>query len=240
MRSFTSFILFLLAHVAVADVYHDAVDDAGRPNSDREQDDRRKPAEVMAFSGVSPGDIVIEIGAGKGYSTELASRICGSKGKVYAAGLDPARIIGNRLSNVVALESGTEDPYEILSGAGLDRGSVDRVLAFFSLHDYYPGDEAEIHRTYQALFDFLKPGGEFIVFDNSAPEGSGLEYVEELHRIDPLFLKNELLDAGFELVSESDVLRNPDDDLLSNWWEDTETRKARYQDRFGYKFRKPR
>ena len=231
-------LVFLVAvSTASADVYQDAVDHPGRPGSDREDDDRRKPAEVLKFSGIAAGEMVIEIGAGRGYTTELASRIVGESGKVYAHRLDPARVIGKRLPNVVTLPGEPEDPGERFAAAGIEAGRVDRILAFFSLHDGYLG--ADMQLWYRAMLDVLKPGGEFVVMDNSARPGSGIEDAASLHRIDEEFLRQEILDAGFEFVAESDVLRNPDDDLGSSWFEDTESRPAGYQDRFAYRFRKP-
>jgi len=75
--------------------------------------------------------------------------------------------------------------------------------------------------------------------DNTARAGSGIEDTEDLHRIDPEVLKKDILAAGFELVAESNVLRNPDDDLGSSWFEDTDKRPAGYQDRFAFRFRRP-
>jgi predicted methyltransferase len=193
----------------------------------------------MAFAGVASGNVVLEIGAGRGYTTELASRLVGANGKVYAHRLDPARVIGNRLPNVITLPNDPVDPGERFKAAGIEPGSIDRVLAFFSLHDGYLNDENDVQLWYRTLLDYLKPGGEFIVLDNTAPDGSGLEFTSSVHRIDPNFLKDEILKSGFELVAESDILRNPDDDLESSWFEDLPNRESGYQDRFAFKFRKP-
>lgn len=239
MNRIAVLITLLAASAVGAQGFQDILDDPRRPASDREDDDRRKPAEVMAFAGVSSGEVVLEIGAGRGYTTELASRMVGEGGKVYAHRLDPARVIGNRLPNVVILPNEPADPAARFRAAGLAPGSLDRVLAFFSLHDGYLGDVNDIPLWYAALSDYLKPGGEFVVLDNSAPEGSALEFTGEVHRIAPDFLKQEILDAGFEFVAENSALRNPDDDLTSSWFEDTESRKAGYQDRFAFKFRRP-
>ena len=71
------------------------------------------------------------------------------------------------------------------------------------------------------------------------PAGSELQFTDSLHRIDEELLKKDLIAAGFEFVAASDILRNPDDDLESSWFEDTPTRKSGYQDRFVQRFRKP-
>jgi len=239
MKRIALLITLFLAGAASADIYQDAVDSLSRPGSDREDDDRRKPIEVMAFAGVAVGDVIIEIGAGRGYTTELAARIVGENGKVYAHRLDPARVIGNRLPNVIMLPKEPADLGSLFASAGLERGSIDRILAFFSLHDSYLAENADAQQWYRALYDFLRSGGELIVLDNTATPGTGLADTPDLHRIDEEFLKNDILKGGFEFVSQSDVLRNPDDDLKSSWFEDTDTRLAGYQDRFALKFRKP-
>src|SRR5690349_6051441 len=61
-----------------------AVADPQRPADDRALDVERKPAEVLAFSGVKPGQHVAEFLPGGGYYTRMLSDIVGPKGKVYA------------------------------------------------------------------------------------------------------------------------------------------------------------
>ena len=239
MRRLLLLAFLLYTGVVGAQDYQAVVDDPGRPASDREDDDRRKPVEVMQFSGVEAGDIVVEIGAGLGYTTELASRLAGSRGKVYAHRLHPDRVIGNRLPNVVIIPAEPEDPAARFAKAGIQPGSVDCILAFFSLHDGYNGKDNDMPGWYGAMLALLKPGGTFVVLDNSAVPGSALRHTSDLHRIDEAFLKQEILNAGFEFVAESAVLRNPDDDLDSSWFEDIDGRPAGYQDRFALKFRKP-
>jgi predicted methyltransferase len=227
----------LVGGAANAGTIQEAIDHPGRPNSDREEDDRRHPVEIMTFAGVTAGELILEIGAGRGYTTELAARMVGAGGKVVAYGISPDRLIGNRLPNVQVVPSEPEDFEGRLAAAGLKPGSLDRILAFFSLHDGYeqPDKLAEVYRS---LHKYLKPNGVFVVLDNAATPGSKLESVPTLHRIDEEYLKNDILNAGFKLDGETDVLRNPDDDLESSWFEDTETRKAGYQDRFALRFRK--
>jgi predicted methyltransferase len=239
MNRIALLVTLFLAGAAIANVYQDVVDHPGRPATDREDDDRRKPARVMAFAGVSAGEIVLEVGAGRGYTTELAARLVGPDGKVFAHSLDPARVIGNRLPNVITIPAQPADLGERFAAAGMRRSGVDRVLAFFSLHDFYLNDDNDMQRVYRTLLDYLKPGGEFVVMDNTAPAGSELTHTADLHRIDEAFLKTDILKAGFEFAGDSALLRNADDDLQSSWFEDTASRPAGYQDRFAIRFRKP-
>ena len=60
-----------------------AVDDPGRPESDKKRDVFRKPAEALAFSGVKPGDKVAELIPAAGYYTRMLSKIVGPSGHVY-------------------------------------------------------------------------------------------------------------------------------------------------------------
>lgn len=233
-----AFATLFLSLAAFAGSIQKALDHPGRPDTDREDDDRRHPVAVMTFAGIGEGDVVIEIGAGRGYTTELVSRMVGDTGIVYAHRISPDRLIGNRLPNVITVPNEPADLANRLATAGATKGSVDTVLAFFSLHDFYGNPDNDMQQIYRVLGDYLKPGGEFIVLDNSATAGSGLDSVPTLHRIDEDFLKSEIIKAGFQFAGESDVLRNPDDDLESSWFEDSDTRKAGYQDRFAFRFRK--
>ena len=61
--------------------------------------------------------------------------------------------------------------------------------------------------------------------------------VERVHRIDPEVVKADFKRAGFELVAESDLLRNPADDHNLLVFDPKIRGKT---DRFVFKFRKPR
>jgi hypothetical protein len=56
--------------------------DPTRPEADRKDDAARKPAEVLEFAQVRPGETVLEIEVGRGWMTELISRAVRPKGKV--------------------------------------------------------------------------------------------------------------------------------------------------------------
>ena len=54
-----------------------------RREADRNNDLRRKPAELLAFIGVRPGMVALDLSAGGGYTTELLARAVGPAGRVY-------------------------------------------------------------------------------------------------------------------------------------------------------------
>ena len=63
-------------------IIQDAIEHPARSDADRELDDGRKPAEVIAFFKIEPSMKVIDIFGGGGYYTELISYIVGETGSV--------------------------------------------------------------------------------------------------------------------------------------------------------------
>ena len=61
-----------------------ALADPARPADQRARDASRKSAEVLAFSGIKPGDKVADFLMGGGYWTRILSPLVGPNGKVYA------------------------------------------------------------------------------------------------------------------------------------------------------------
>jgi predicted methyltransferase len=54
-----------------------------RSAADRTNDQRRHPGEMLAFIGLKPGWVALDISASGGYTTELLARSIGPTGKVY-------------------------------------------------------------------------------------------------------------------------------------------------------------
>jgi len=184
-----------------------------RADSDRQTDKRRDPVKLLAFTGVKPGMVVLDMGAGGGYSTELMARAVGPGGKVYAQDYDTAprakerfeaRMKTDAMKNVVALSRPFDDPVPP------EVHGLDLITFFFFYHDttYMTVDRAAMDRK---LFAGLKPGGFLVIADHSAKQGAGTSVGKTLHRIEEATLKNEVLAAGFKLVAEGDFLRHPED-----------------------------
>ena len=60
-----------------------------RSPADRTNDQRRKPAEMLAFIGIVPGITALDLSAGGGYTTELLARSIGPTGAVYGQSRPP-------------------------------------------------------------------------------------------------------------------------------------------------------
>ncbi len=64
--------------------YEAIVASPDRSDADRQTDQRRDPAKMLAFVGVATGMKVLDMGAEAGYSSELMARAVGPTGMVYA------------------------------------------------------------------------------------------------------------------------------------------------------------
>jgi predicted methyltransferase len=219
-----------------------AVADKGR-DADRDADARRHIAEVVAFSGVKPGDKVVDLIPGSGYFTKVFSKIVGEKGHVYMiwpteyakeAQPDPVK-------NEALAKTGYANTSVILQpGAAFATPEpVDLVFTVQNYHDYPDKFMGKIDPMVlnRAVYKALKPGGIFLVVDHTAEAGSGLRDTDTLHRIDPAIVKKQVTDAGFVFVGESAALKNPGDDLKKLVFDKS---IRGHTDQFIYKFRKPR
>jgi predicted methyltransferase len=220
-----------------------AVADAARPATDRAQDVNRKPVEVLQFTGVKPGDKVIDLMPGYGYYTRLFSRIVGTHGAVYAIQPTEMDKANPKFLQSVKTFAGTAHYQNVsiieqpVASMQLPQ-NVDIVWTsqnYHDLHDPFMGspDVASINK---AIFNALKPGGVYIVLDAAAAAGTGTSKTNDLHRIDPAAVKAEVTAAGFQFVGESDVLANSADDHTLAIFNPTVKGKT---DKFIYKFRKP-
>ncbi len=207
-----------VAATAVKPYVAAAVADPGRAD-DKADDARRHIAEVISFSGVKPGDKVVDLIPGSGYFTKVFSKVVGPKGHVYMvwpneyakeAHPDPEK-------NAMLAKQGYPNTSVILQpGAAFETPEpVDLVFTVQNYHDYPDKFMGKIDPMIfnRAVFKALKPGGVFLVVDHTAEAGSGMRDTDTLHRIDPAIVKKQVTDAGFVFEGESDVLRNKADDL---------------------------
>jgi predicted methyltransferase len=195
--------------------YEAIVASADRSDADRQTDQRRQPAKMLAFAGVQPGMKILDMEAGAGYSTELLARTTGPTGTVYAQ--DSAAVIERfvkdkfdiraqkpAMKNVVHVVRDFDDPIPP------DVSGLDMITFFFAYHDvtYMQVDRPAMDKK---MFAALKPGGYLIIADHSAKPGEGTSVAKTLHRIEESTLRQEIEAAGFKLVAEGDFLRNPQD-----------------------------
>ncbi len=200
----------------------ESLDSTGRLEQDLDRDPLRRPDLVLSFFGIKPGMTVLDLFSGGGYYTEIVSHIVGDKGKVVAHNnkayvayekdqLDQ-RFNGKRLANVERI---TAEANEL----ELPEASFDAALAMLTWHDFYYLDEdngwpsIDENALTEKLCKALKPGAVLGISDHVAAAGSDpAESGQELHRIDPERIKDDLSDSCFTFEGELSILRNPDDD----------------------------
>ncbi|HTQ36046.1 MAG TPA: hypothetical protein VMH77_03330 [Steroidobacteraceae bacterium] len=218
-----------------ADYVVQAVKSPDRPAKDVARDADRKPAELLTLSGVKPGDHLVEFASFGQYFTHLLSSVVGPKGSVYMLDLPYLeQRTGADSRAFAASHPNSEYHNEDYNAAVLPR-NLDEVFMVLYYHDLGL-NKIDTGALNAKIFRALKPGGIYFVVDHNARPGSGREDTQKLHRIDPAVVKQEILAAGFELVTESKLLANPEDD---HTWLVFTPGKRGTTDQTVWKFRKP-
>jgi predicted methyltransferase len=212
------------------------------PPPDAVSDPTLKGPEVVKFMGLKPGDKVADIVPGK--FARLFSMTVGPKGKVYA--VEVAEVVKAHpaaLTGIQALAAAVPDKnIEVMSppvnAMALPKG-LDAVFIRQNYHDLYDPfmGPADVPGFDKAVYDALKPGGEFVILDHSAAKGSGVDATNTLHRIDPDRVIADVVKAGFKLEAQSDIFANPADDRTKLVFNPAIRGKT---DQFLFKFRKPK
>jgi len=215
-----------------------------RSAADRSNDLRRKPEQMLAFIGIRPGMVALDLSAGGGYTAELLARAVGPAGRVYGQSRPLSapptgrpsspqalalRVKNSALANIIPVVRPFEDPVppEVASGG------LDLVTFMFNYHDlgHMGVDRARMNR---AVFAALKSGGLYVIADHSGRPGTGISESGTLHRMEEAFLRQEVESAGFKQVGQGNFLRNPSDPRDKNIPE-----PAQAKDEFVLKFVKP-
>jgi predicted methyltransferase len=232
-----------------------ALADPSRPDTDRQRDANRKPAEVIAFASIKPGDKVADFMPDGGYFTRVFCNVVGDAGHVYVIGVtrlatapEAAGACHNVTTNnlksrlVPAPELHDDgDPgwvYEYWSSSPAAENftapePLDVIWISGSYHDLHNKafGSPDMSRVNSALLAALKPGGLLLVEDHAAVVGSGARHTASLHRIAVEQVRQEVTQAGFEFVGE---LNHSEDTRTINA-HDVHDKTAR----FLLKFRKP-
>ncbi|WP_010215500.1 class I SAM-dependent methyltransferase [Sphingomonas sp. PAMC 26621] len=211
--------------------------------TDRRQDARRHPAELVALAHVARGQNVLDLIPGGGYWTRIFSRVVGPTGHVYAVWPNAYAKLATR--DVTALRKTAASPaYRNVAVAIQPQAlptaptPLDVVWTSQNYHDYAdpflgsPGPDA----LARDAFRLLRPGGYFIVIDHRSAAGRGMADTDTLHRIDPVIVRRQAEAAGFVFAGESRVLANASDPLTIKVF-DPAIRGRTSQ--FAYAFRKP-
>jgi predicted methyltransferase len=209
-------------------------------------DESRKPAEVLSFLGLRPGMRVADPFGGNFYWAEITGRAVGPKGHVTV--WEPQQFYSQKVADAYAAVQAKlpnvwmrVSPFE---APDIPPGKYDFMLINLDYHDVYWSDQKrgivrmDPDQWLKTIYAAMKPGGTVGIIDHVAnPNDDTRATVQKLHRIDPNVVKADFKRAGFVLVGESNLLRNPADDHTLLVFDPKIRGKT---DRFIFKFKKPR
>jgi predicted methyltransferase len=165
-----------------------------------QRDEWQKPDEVVQRLNLKPGDVIADIGAGRGYFTWRFAQTVGPEGKALGLEIDP-RLVEEMtkeaerltLKNYVARLVQPDDP-------GLEAKSVD--IAFLCNAYHHLQSRADY---FKRLAPALKPNGRVVIIDfYKKPLPVGPRDLH--HKVSEETVKEELQKAGYRLSRSLDFL----------------------------------
>lgn len=191
-----------------------AVASAERTPAMTERDLNRKPAEMLMTARVQEGDRIAEIAGFGQYFTTMLAEAVGPEGHVYVYDLPYTEERSGEASRAFAAAHDNVD-YTVVDYNDIEFPSdLDAVHIVLYYHDL-PLNDVDVAAFNRKVYDALRPGGVYFIVDHNAPGGTGTELTESVHRIDPQVIRDEVTAAGFVLAEDSQLLRNPNDDLTT-------------------------
>jgi len=185
-----------------------------------ERDRFRHPAETLAFFGLRPESVVVEILPGSaGYYLEILAPYLREHGRYVAASRDPTapanylddhRKLLERLKAEPALYDRVEvteflaDRHRIAADA-----SADFVLTFRNLHNWI--ERGEVEGALRSFHRALKPGGILGVVDHRGRTDQSQEAQMKSGYVRQDYAVAVIEKAGFALAGSSEVNANPKD-----------------------------
>jgi predicted methyltransferase len=157
---------------------------------------------IVAATGIRPGMIIADIGAGTGLFTRLFASQVGLKGGVIAVDISSI-FIENILRR--SKEQGLMNVQGIVNTAtdvSLPENSIDLAFICDTYHHFeHPRSTMlSVHRA-------LRPGGSVVIIDFRKIPGVSTPWVMNHVRADKKRVIREIEDTGFKLIGEEPILR---------------------------------
>ncbi len=158
---------------------------------------------IVEASGVKPGMVVADVGAGTGLFSRLFARQVGVEGRVYAVDIAP-----NFVYQLVrdSRHQGFDNLIGVICdsrSSTLPPNSVDLVFVCDTYHHFeFP------YSTLDSIHTALRPGGRMMVIDFEREEGVSTDWILNHVRAGKSVFRAEIEKAGFRLVEEVDFLKD--------------------------------
>jgi len=203
-----------------------AINGEHRSDEARARDVFRKPRETLEFLGFRSDMTVVEVWPGTGWYTQVLAPALKDGGVFYAAqyGTNPRYGYQRRYFGAFLTMLGENPdlyrqvkvthlalPYQLTIAPP---GSADMVVSFRNVHNWMSegyGSGRYAHLGFQAMYDALKPGGIMGIVDHRWPDPADEDPLAEDGYISSERTVALAEAAGFVLIGESQILRNPKD-----------------------------
>jgi ubiquinone/menaquinone biosynthesis C-methylase UbiE len=166
----------------------------------REIYDRRH--EIANVTGLRPGMVVADVGAGTGLFTRLFAPMVGNEGRVIAVDISRGFIENILRTSRQQGLANVEGVVDTATDVSLPAASVDLVFVCDTYHHFeYP------QRMLESIYEALRPGGELVVIDFRRIPGYSSPWVMQHVRAGKPTVVKEIESAGFRLTEHRDFLR---------------------------------
>ncbi|WP_202987611.1 class I SAM-dependent methyltransferase [Cellvibrio polysaccharolyticus] len=239
-----------LAAAQPSDALAAAVKAEHRSETNKARDVYRHPVEILQFFDVQPSMTVVEVwpGAG-GWYTEILAPLLRKDGKLIAAHFPADSEVGffqkarATFDSKIAAAPALYDQVSVIAFAPpaqlkiADAGSVDRILTFRNVHNWYMnGGEENVLAVFREFHKTLKSGGILGVVDHRLPAADSEDKQASSGYMHESFIVRLAEQAGFRLEARSEVNANARDtaDYTSGVWTLPPTLRQGDQDREKY------
>ena len=217
--------LSLLSSTAVfADAISDAVSNEHRTMNERVRDEYRNPQQTLRFFDIQPTMAVAEISPGSGWYSNILAPLLNDKGQYYAAHFymyEGAPSYYPRLLESFQKTMTERDDYKNVKLTAFHHiknpdfapaGSLDRVLTFRNVHNWYmDGGQKGLDKAFASFAKALKKGGILGVVEHQLPESASDEMQKKSGYMKQSVVIATAEKAGFSLVAQSDINHNSAD-----------------------------